>query len=368
MIVFRKQLKRLFRAGRRSLGWRKNPKKEQFIPGLPPGLSFASLNEACLLHLESPLQRAWYTPLSYWKSTCATYRLLLQPARGRLWKLIFKDAYYQGSQAALAGLPVNPGPPEYAVYTHVQGAMARYLPNVVYFQELARGEHFQYLLEDLSDAYQKDSRPAGSLRAGLILPDLHEAMRQWLELAGPQNLLHYDEAYTQGLVEYAGRTLDQYCRQVDSSIVKGFCRRWPEIAGAYPDLDLDLFQATRPIHGDFNITNILFHKKEAGLIKILDWEWAGFGLPHADLASLLNAASEDLEKAVLEQYSTRVKNGSPQEHWRSYNWCKLQRGLLDSSFTALHVLENPTPKGFDRHKFIELALQRAWQAFEVLRQ
>jgi hypothetical protein len=361
-------LRRLYQKGRSTLIRWKRQKEDQPISGLPPGLSFGSLNDVCLLQTGRPLKQAWYVPLSRWKSTCSTYRLVVKPARGRRWNLIYKDAFYRRNQPnALDGLPVYPGPPEYLVYANARGPLARFLPTVYLFHQALEGEHYQYLLEDLGDTYRKNSRPEGILNAGEVLPAMHEAMRLWVKAIDQKDLLRYDTAFSRGLLEYTKKTLARYCAQATAPALIQFCERWPEIIEMYGRLEAGSFPSPTPVHGDFNITNILFHKQDPGRIKILDWEWAGLGLPYADLASLLNSADFELEEKVLANYCAQVNDCPPQEHRQIYLWCKLQRGLLDASFTALHVLEQPARPGFDRSRFIEKSLQRALSAFEALR-
>jgi thiamine kinase-like enzyme len=69
-------------------------------------------------------------------------------------------------------------------------------------------------------------------------------------------------------------------------------------------------------------------------VKVVDWEWAGIGVPHADLASLLKCVSPDDERMALETFSRGSGQLSAEEHLRLFRWCQLERRLLDAGFIA----------------------------------
>jgi hypothetical protein len=218
---------------------------------------------------------------------------------------------------------VQPGPAEYQVYARQvscasqnSSPLSPYLPEVYAALEIVPGEHYQYMLEDLAPLYEKNSRPEWVLRASAALPALHEAMAQWqaqeneggrryaggAQVVGAASIL-YDASFTAGLAAYAGHILPSYCAQVPSPVASTFLSHWPVIhallTAPHPPRSLAELHgetspggpspaALSPVHGDFNITNLLFHKQDPSRIKIIDWEWSGLGSPYIDLACLLH--------------------------------------------------------------------------------
>ncbi len=118
-----------------------------------------------------------------------------------------------------------------------------------------------------------------------------------------------------------------------------------------------------PIHGDLNSTNVLFHRNEPRRIKLIDWEWAGFGLPHSDLASLFKTVSPELEARGLSAYGQACERAVAMDVCRVYQWCKLQRGIFDAAFFAKQTLESEVSAETNMDGRIEKALGRALQAF-----
>ena len=119
------------------------------------------------------------------------------------------------------------------------------------------------------------------------------------------------------------------------------CRLWPQISKVYL---CEEFQETRtacPIHGDFNRANVLVHEKYPHQIKLLDWEWAGLGMPHADLASLIGGRKPEIEQQALACFSRQDAQLSLDENRRLYQWCNLERGLLNAAFCAAQSMGCP---------------------------
>jgi thiamine kinase-like enzyme len=79
---------------------------------------------------------------------------------------------------------------------------------------------------------------------------------------------------------------------------------------------------------------VLVHAQDRTRVKVVDWEWAGIGVPHADLASLLKRVSPDDERGALEIFSRGYSQLGAEDHLRLFRWCQLERRLLDAGFIA----------------------------------
>jgi len=102
------------------------------------------------------------------------------------------------------------------------------------------------------------------------------------------------------------------------------------------------------------------------MIKLIDWEWAGFGVRHSDLASLLKYVSPELEFKALAIYQQRCGQRNLVEENLIYQWCKLQRGIFDAAFFAKEKIESIRPPKMKLDGHIERALERSLRAFTVL--
>ena len=120
------------------------------------------------------------------------------------------------------------------------------------------------------------------------------------------------------------------------------------------------------IHGDYNPSNVLYHVQRPEQIKLLDWEWAGVGVPHADLVSLMKGARPDVEERALRIFADHDRGLGLAEHRRLYDWCKLERGLLDGAFMAAQFLRLPPTTGFNFSGHIEASMRRVLIALQQL--
>jgi len=349
-------------AGLRSLIVRNGRKVA--IEGLPDGITFETLNELCLHHLGEPLNHTSHVHLSGWKSS-GSYRLSLKTMRGRYLSLIFKDAIYNLEHLpALIGLPISPGPPEYLVYSNTQGALTKYLPAVYLSLEVVPGRHYQYLLEDIGEEYQQVSGEA-VLSVAAELPAIHQAIHDWSLSVNQDQLLRYEAEFSAGLLEYARTNLEGYGRKTNNKVVGELLDIWPRITHVHGAQEFRDLATIRPIHGDLNTSNILIHKKYRDRIILLDWEWAGFGAAHADLASLLKLATPEIENQVLAIFTQEDKRLSAVQHKRLYQWCRLERGLLDAAFFAVQLME-PSISIPNIHRKIEAPARRVLDACRQL--
>jgi hypothetical protein len=347
----------------RRLNGRRGPTAVQ---GLPEGIAFETLNELCVHHLGEPIKHVSHVHLSGWKPS-GSYRLLLQTERGCHWRLVYRNAIYHPDHIpALAGLPIIPGHGEYLVYSNARGALAKYLPAVHWCSEVVPGEHYQYLLEDLGDEYRKANTPEAILRAGAELHAVHRAMEEWSASVDHSRLLRYDDEFSTALREYARTNLEVYVRKTPSEGVAEVLELWPRIAEVHGRREFRDLRTIRPIHGDFNTSNILIHREYPDRIKLIDWEWAGHGTAHADLASLLKRATPAVEEHALATFFRQCNRLSLHEHRRLYEWCQLERGLTDAAFLAVQHIECSGPTRLNIPGYIERSLRRLLRAHQAL--
>jgi len=337
------KLRRVFISGLRSLRRRRQRKAPPVpIEGVAEGITFETLNEVCLQYLGEPLVRVAHLHLSGWKSA-GSYRLLLWTEGGHQWRLIYKNAIYTMDQIpALAKLPVAPGPPEYLLYSNAGGTLIRYLPAVYLCSEVIPGRHYQYLLEDVGQEYRKDTRIEAVLRTVAALPVIHRALDEWSRTVDQDRLLRYGYEFSAAFQEYARETLERYARWTANEAVSEVCRLWPRVVEVYLREEFHDLQTSCPIHGDFNPANVLVHQEDPDQIKLVDWEWLGLGVPHADLASLLGGRDPEVEQRALAIFFEQDDQLSLDEHRRLYQWCKLERGLLNAAFCAAQFMGHPT--------------------------
>ncbi|MGH6903822.1 MAG: aminoglycoside phosphotransferase family protein [Geminicoccaceae bacterium] len=308
--------------------------------GLPGGLDFETLDALCREHGRGGLKRCVHLRLSGWKPRGA-YRLDLSTEAGASWRLIFKDECYWSARKLipmLEGLPASPGPPEAIVYRRQQPFLAPFLPQLFWFREIEPGRHFQYLLEDLSGTHA-ELRP-GTLHhvkaRGLV--QIHQALRKTFADGHPDALIRYDRRYSERLLEYAESTLAAYVALTADGTVKTLLDRWHDVTSVHRRDEFHDDDLRTPIHGDFVMRNLLAHRHDASRLKVLDWEWAGIGLPHADLAALAMSLPREDRPALVQAFVEEDRRLDPEQHRRLFHWGQLQRCLLDAARLAAKQL------------------------------
>jgi 5-methylthioribose kinase len=218
-----------------------------------------------------------------------------------------------------------------------------FLPTVYWSQEIHVDKTYRYLCEDLAvEHYLLNRSPRiekDLLFAVEQLPLLHHALDRSLAPDDRKRLLRFDREYTVALLKYAHASLSTYAEQTSDSIVRSALSRWPEVEKSY---NRDEFFEERPeglIHGDFNTSNI-YISKNGKKLRAVDWEWAGYGVPHSDLVSLLGGCNWRIKNEALERFNKQHKGLSLLEHKRWFHWCRLGHGLLDAGFLARQQLES----------------------------
>ena len=309
------------------------------IEGWPPGLTFETLDTVCREHGRGGVKGCVHLHLSGWKGRGA-YRLVLNTEAGTSWPLIFKDECYRPEFiAALEGLPVSPGPPEAMLYRIRNTALSRFLPELIWFREVVSGCHFQYLLEDLAETYAI-LRPQSPdhIQATRALLQLHKALRETFALKDPDGLICYDRQYSERLLDYAAGNLADYVARTADRAVVALLDRWREVASMHQRDEFYEDDLRVPIHGDYSNSNIHVHREDDGQLKVVDWEWAGVGLPHADLAALVKSECREDHSALLQVFLENDRRLDPEQHQRLFHWCQLERRLLDAAFLAKQQL------------------------------
>lgn len=287
-------------------------------------------------HLGEPAVPDRIHHVSGWKRGGA-FRLEGTTASGRAWTLVWKEARYDDADLpALAGLPVRPGPPEYTVYVGAGPALRPLLPEVHHAAEVERGRHYQYLLEDLAPTHVRARHPALARDAAALVHRVQRAMHTDLSGLG-EGLLDYGPDFMASVPGYAFEGLRMLAAgdhapddlqapgSTDEAVVRRRCERARVLVEARVPLG--------PVHGDLNPTNV-WADPYGDDVRVVDWEWAGIGLPHLDLVSALKRAPADLEGAAVLRFHALQGESTLADDVVAYRWCRLQRYLLDAGFFA----------------------------------
>jgi len=347
----------------RSLGRRPEPSP---APGLPDGLERELLADVCRRAFgEEPL-RTSYRHLSGFKTVGGAYRVYIETASGRPWTVFFKDCRYGRNDApGLVDHPATLGPPEFAVYGSTDVEMRRFLPDVYHREEVTTGVGFRYLLEDVRGRYQKPTTPDELLEVVGNLHPLGRALRDWAIGTGEKRLIGYDHAMMRDLSDSATRTLKRYASDApDGEAIRHVpVSRMAEVLARR---EFQEYVEPSGVHGDFNRASVLLHTDSPDRMKVVDWEWAGLGVPHIDLAILLEHADPQLVTRALRTYAEGDPSISPAEHERLFLWSRLATTLSNASILAAELLDGRRETRRDRSAYVRWLLRLATEAFEKL--
>jgi serine/threonine protein kinase len=358
-----------------SIFFRKSPYP---IPGIPETMDrdlleklYLSINNnQVYLAIDNNYPNKHYShiQLSSWKPS-GTYRIIAHSTNGSNWSLVYKNSSYDLKEIpALEGLPIRPGHSEYVIYCHPKD-LDEYLPFAYLHREIIPKTRYEYLLQDLSYDYKRilhnDNLLKTILKVVEELPFFYSSMDEWADVVGQEHLQSYNEYFSLELQKYAKKNFERYFHFTLDKRVAEVLKKWSDICKIHRCQELHRLKRL-PIHGDLNTSNIWIHK-EKNKIKIVDWEWAGFGLRHADLASLLKATPPKIENIALKTYIEQNSDFSPIEHKQIYNWCKLERGLLDGSFIAAQYVGAPrVMTEMNMVAFVKDAMYRTLVAYNEL--
>ncbi len=340
--------------------------RKPVLQGLPKGLQHEQLDYICREQFGSPLRKTAYVHLSGWK-TLGAYRLILNLQNGEHRRIVFKNVVYDDEQLpALIDFPIHPGPPEFTILSTKDKALRSFLPNVYSVTELVPQKHYQYLLEDLSTDYHYVRDPQDFIQVAQNLPRIHQILDEWVASKCPTSLLEYDLPFAKALCAYTVHHLQNYSKVFSTPELHQVLERWSDIQPLYINSPVWDAKTVKPVHGDLNFTNIHLHNKNAGAIKLVDWEWSGFGQPYADLASLLKGAPTKVVEPVLQICKDLNPQLSERQHRYLYQWCVLERGLLDAGFLAAQINKSLKEANFSLPTAIKNSLSRILTAAETL--
>ncbi len=145
-------------------------------------------------------------------------------------------------------------------------------------------------------------------------------------------MVRYDGSFPAAFLEYACDSLEEYVKATDDETYENLLRKWPGISDWYLSETPDA--ATDAVHGDYRVGNIFHERANPDHLRVVDLEFAGYGWIHNDLASLLKGRPEQVAEEAVSALAARRPEWSKAEHWRIYQRCRLERGLLDASLVA----------------------------------
>lgn len=336
------------------------------VDGLPPGLVFETLDGLCRQHAGQRLRYCRYVHLSSWKPHGA-YRLELTTDAGQKWPLIFKNERYSAADIpALCDLPLRPGPPEFAIYQAQQPSLRRFIPRLYFIKEVEPGSHFQYVMEDLGNTFERISVDRHDLIVAVhALVAVQDALKQAVADRYHSYLIVYDRRYSENLLEYVRHSLEAYRASSRIPAVAELCRNWQRIVDVHQRDEFYQHGLETPIHGDYNRSNVHVHPRDRTDVKVVDWEWAGIGLPHADLAALLKRVRPGDERAALDVFVRAHEELDAESHQRLFRWSQMERRLLDAGYIARQQMASTRQLPW-LDKFVTAAAVEALHAAELL--
>lgn len=334
------------------------------VRGLPDSLADGMLEDACRKVLRAAPERTAYVQLTGLK-TSWVYRIFIRTASGEVHRMVYKNAVYSDEQVpALRDLPVAMGPPEYAVYRTVHEdpshPFSQFLPRVYLAEEVEAGRHYRYLMEDLGTRFHTLHRTQATLRVAEVLPEMHRAFRR-LRLDA-SSLLAYDVSFRDDLLRYARPAIGEYANASGSRTAADVLSAWDEITAACLETVEPNGMGRVPVHGDPNRTNVLFSANES---RFIDWEWAGIGLPHMDLAAVVKSVPPEIEREAIVRFARSDTRWSIEEHERVYLGCKLERALIDTAFLAIQKMNAAGQGSIDLDPSLRRALKTTKELIDL---
>ncbi|HEX2475569.1 MAG TPA: phosphotransferase, partial [Lacipirellulaceae bacterium] len=225
------------------------------------------------------------------------------------------------------------------------------------------------------------TEPGGILIAGAAYDYVRNKVNAAWEDLGPQSLKNLHQTFCGARARPSRRAPNMPEKCLQSRVMAEYLLgRYREVLNLWPaliDLHSELRNGASPlpqqlIHGDANNSNVYLHKTLPSRLVLVDWEWAGFGDPFLDLASLLKGVD-----ATTERRCRRLFAGSSSDIPRRnaldgpdgvalYLLNQLERGILDASYLSAHLSGSTHNTKFDVSRAIMNSLGRVQDAFRRL--
>jgi hypothetical protein len=115
-----------------------------------------------------------------------------------------------------------------------QKVLSHFLPDLYWSREVERGHHFQYIMEDLGNDFEPITTERRDLTLAVeVLLQLQAAMREALSHGGHRYLAVYDRQYSEDLLDYVLRNLEEYRAGRESSAIDALCRNWQRVVDVH---------------------------------------------------------------------------------------------------------------------------------------
>ncbi len=292
--------------------------------GLPGNFDDSIVKKICYDHFQSEVISIKFQKLSGWKKT-GTYRLFITLKNTQRKQLIYRHCGYNYDDfPALKGYPIKLGPVEFVIGNVTNQSINDFLPTTLWSNH-DKNDVYRYLIEDLSiSGYKTKSALDESIVHYLI--SLNQALNN-SDL--DKNIFpKYDENYSQNLIAYISALWEKSWGEKYNLPYQKFRK----ISEVYLEI-ASHEKRSNLIHGDFNGSNILFKNKDGrNLLKIVDWEWAGLGIIHSDLAAYYKNANNPYLNASLNELAKLQPLESYEYHYKWMYWALIDRAFLDMSY------------------------------------
>lgn len=333
--------------------------RERRRPGPPPGVDPTALEAVCTRWTGAPLESAWHAELSGYKAANA-HVVVLRAATGQRLRVVVKSL-----PTSPHGYPAKagyPGPllgPEPAILQAPSIELRTSVPTLLHVEEDPVREQQRFFLRDLSPTHH---RPVTSTDVRRVLDEreqLHPALTAWLANQDDATLTTWDDDFRQRVVDWARTALEDFARATGEPFVAEFLEQWGLVVREYLRAGPDA--PTIAIHGDLRRDHVFLRSRDT--MRLVDWEYAGWGWAHNDLVSLFKGLEAPVVRRLLGQFAASHDELTPTEHVRVYNRAVIERGLLDAALVIRHRLAVHAHPWVHRDHFdLALAAARALHA------
>jgi hypothetical protein len=301
-------------------------------PGAPPPADDEIIRDLGNLLLFGPIQRISHTPIGGYKKGTA-YRVYLAGLGRREASFIMKDVELSvGAYPAIVGFPGRVGLPEQALYRSRDSELAEYLPQLYALRTVEAETHHQYYLEDLNAAYRVGYYGRDDLHAAKAALEVGRVLKSFIERVASFPAIDYGGSFGDRFLGFSHEALERFADRTHDEHVAELLRRWDEIAYTYLANTPAVVDAA--VHGDFRRGNVFHSRRDPSKVKLVDWEFAGVGWVHNDLASALKLSDLRTTELALRHVASVDRSRSPEEHRRLYLRSRLERGLMDAALVG----------------------------------